>query len=109
MFQPTPKSTLNVSNLSFHPAAHALLASAIGRPIVELAEERSSAAPLSSSQAGSVPGMVNLNFSSIKGGSGAFHTLMGSRFFALAHVYGHITLNTPVLVRSLKLSKVETC
>ena len=24
-------------------------------------------------------------------------------------VYGHITLNTPVLVRSLKLSKVETC
>merc|ERR1712012_442521 len=36
------------------------------------------------SQAGSVPGMVNLNFSSIKGGSGAFHTLMGSRFFALA-------------------------
>ena len=109
MFQPTPKSTLNVSNLSFHPATHALLASAIGRPIAELAEERSSAAPLSSSQAGSVPGMVNLNFSSIKGGSGAFHTLMGSIFFALAHVYGHITLNTPVLVRSLKLSKVETC
>ena len=109
MFQPTPKSTLNVSNLSFHPTTHALLASAIGRPIAELAEERSSAAPLSSSQAGSVPGMVNLNFSSIKGGSGAFHTLMGSRFLALAHVYGHITLNTPVLVRSLKLSKVETC
>ena len=24
-------------------------------------------------------------------------------------VYGHITLNTPVLVRSLKLSKVESC
>jgi hypothetical protein len=24
-------------------------------------------------------------------------------------VYGHITLNTPVLVRSLKLSKVELC
>ena len=24
-------------------------------------------------------------------------------------VYGHITLNTPVLVRSLKLSKVEPC
>ena len=45
MFQPTPKSTLNVSNLSFHPATHALLASAIGRPIAELAEERSSAAP----------------------------------------------------------------
>ena len=86
MFQPTPKSTLNVSNLSFHPATHALLASAIGRPIAELAEERSSAAPLSSSQAGSVPGMVNLNFSSIKGGSGAFHTLMGTRFLALEHV-----------------------
>jgi hypothetical protein len=25
------------------------------------------------------------------------------------NVYGHITLNTPVLVRSLKLSKVELC
>ena len=31
------------------------------------------------------------------------------RFFPLKLVYGHITLNTPVLVRSLKLSKVETC
>ena len=30
-------------------------------------------------------------------------------FFPLILVYGHITLNTPVLVRSLKLSKVETC
>ena len=30
-------------------------------------------------------------------------------FFPLKLVYGHITLNTPVLVRSLKLSKVETC
>ena len=50
-----------------------------------------------------MPGMVNLNFSSIKGGSGVFHTLMGPRFFALAHVYGHNTLNAPVLVQSLKL------
>ena len=32
-----------------------------------------------------------------------------SRFSPLKDVYGHITLNTPVLVRSLKLSKVETC
>ena len=32
-----------------------------------------------------------------------------SRFFLMKGVYGHITLNTPVLVRSLKLSKVETC
>ena len=31
------------------------------------------------------------------------------RFFPSPLVYGHITLNTPVLVRSLKLSKVETC
>ena len=30
-------------------------------------------------------------------------------FFTQESVYGHITLNTPVLVRSLKLSKVETC
>ena len=29
--------------------------------------------------------------------------------FPISNVYGHITLNTPVLVRSLKLSKVETC
>ena len=34
---------------------------------------------------------------------------MGLKFFPSACVYGHITLNTPVLVRSLKLSKVETC
>jgi hypothetical protein len=27
----------------------------------------------------------------------------------MSDVYGHITLNTPVLVRSLKLSKVELC
>ena len=46
MFQPNPKSTLNVSNLSFHPTTHAVLASAIGRPIAELAQEWSSAAPL---------------------------------------------------------------
>ena len=32
-----------------------------------------------------------------------------SRFSLLKGVYGHITLNAPVLVRSLKLSKVETC
>ena len=32
-----------------------------------------------------------------------------SRFSPWKGVYGHITLNTPVLVRSLKLSKVETC
>ena len=32
-----------------------------------------------------------------------------SRFSAGKGVYGHITLNTSVLVRSLKLSKVETC
>ena len=31
------------------------------------------------------------------------------RYFPFPLVYGHITLNTPVLVRSLKLSKVETC
>ena len=35
--------------------------------------------------------------------------ILASRFFLLKVVYGHITLNTPVLVRSLKLSKVETC
>ena len=61
------------------------------------------------SQAGSVPRMVNLGFSSIKGGAGDFQTFIWSRIFALAYVYGHITLNTLVLVRSLKLSKVETC
>ena len=31
------------------------------------------------------------------------------RYLSCFSVYGHITLNTPVLVRSLKLSKVETC
>ena len=30
-------------------------------------------------------------------------------FLAVQNVYGHITLKAPVLVRSLKLSKVETC
>ncbi len=35
--------------------------------------------------------------------------IFASRFSPLTGVYGHITLNTPVLVRSLKLSKVETC
>ena len=35
--------------------------------------------------------------------------ILASRFFLLKVVYGHITLNTPLLVRSLKLSKVETC
>ena len=35
--------------------------------------------------------------------------IFASRFSPLKGVYGHITLNTPVLVRSLKLSKVEPC
>ena len=34
---------------------------------------------------------------------------MPQGFFQTTNVYGHITLNTPVLVRSLKLSKVELC
>ena len=40
-----PKSTLNVRNLGFPPAPCALPASAIGRPIGKLTQERSSAAP----------------------------------------------------------------
>ena len=35
--------------------------------------------------------------------------LISRGFVPVVCVYGHITLNTPVLVRSLKLSKVETC
>ena len=35
--------------------------------------------------------------------------IMLSTFVLSSNVYGHITLNTPVLVRSLKLSKVELC
>ena len=33
--------------------------------------------------------------------------LIASTMFLQYNVYGHITLNTPVLVQSLKLSKVE--
>ena len=33
--------------------------------------------------------------------------LFGRAIFTLLYVYGHITLKTPVLVRSLKLSNVE--
>ena len=37
-------------------------------------------------------------------GAGLGHQVVAER---LPHVYGHITLKTPVLVRSLKLSNVE--
>ena len=39
----------------------------------------------------------------------ALFGIIRPEFFPQEIVYGHITLNTPVLVRSLKLSKVETC
>ena len=39
----------------------------------------------------------------------ALFGIIRPEFYPQESVYGHITLNTPVLVRSLKLSKVETC
>jgi hypothetical protein len=38
-----------------------------------------------------------------------FLGVMGRRFLSSTYVYGHIMLKAPVLVRSLKLSNIESC